>query len=209
MLAIRPWTTYELAKAMAPTRGVGRLWPRARSHIYAEPKRLVTLGLAKATSESVGRRRRTVYAITPAGRRALSAWLASPAAPGPAIVMESVHLLKIFYADHGTRDDLLATLTDLKRWVESDLAEHSAVARSYLLGQGPFPERAPVLTLGGKLLFDLALAVQQWLNWALELVETWPDDPSEAATNWAALEIVARHLPPWPLPRTSASQDAP
>jgi PadR family transcriptional regulator, regulatory protein AphA len=198
MLAIRPWTTYELAKAMAPTRGVGRLWPRARSHIYAEPKRLLALGLAEATVETVGRRRRTVYVITPAGRRALRAWLAAPSAPGPAIVMESEHLLKLFYADHGTRDDLLATLTDLKKWAESDLAEHSAVARSYLLGEGDFQERAPVLAIGGKLLFDLTLAVEQWADWALQLVQGWPEDPSQAPTEWTAFETVAQHLPSRP-----------
>ena len=38
MLAIRPWTTYELAKHM--DRGLGRLWPRARSHLFNEPKNL-------------------------------------------------------------------------------------------------------------------------------------------------------------------------
>jgi PadR family transcriptional regulator AphA len=141
------------------------------------------------------RRRRTVYAITAAGRRALAAWLAAPPTPGPAIVMESEHLLKLLYADYGTRDDLLATLTDLKRWAESDLAEHSAVARSYLLGAGAFPQRAPVLAVGGKLLFDLALAVRQWADWAIEVVEAWPDDPSQAPTDWAAFEIVAQHLP--------------
>jgi hypothetical protein len=109
--------------------------------------------------------------------------------------MESEHLLKLFYADHGSRDDLLATLTDLKRWAESDLAEHSAVARSYLLGKGPFPERAPVLAVGGILLFDLALAVQQWADWAIEVVQAWPHDPSQAPTDWAAFEIVAQQLP--------------
>jgi hypothetical protein len=109
--------------------------------------------------------------------------------------MESEHLLKLFYADHGTRDDLLATLTDLKRWAESDLAEHSGVARSYLLDKGPFPERAPVLAVGGKLLFDLTLAVEQWADWAIEVIQAWPDDPSQAPTDWAAFEIVAQHLP--------------
>jgi hypothetical protein len=50
---------------------------------------------------------------------ALAAWLAAAPAPGPANVMESEHLLKLFYADHGTRDDLLAALTELRRWAES------------------------------------------------------------------------------------------
>jgi hypothetical protein len=44
-------------------------------------------------------------------------------------------------------------------------------------------------------LFDLALAVQQWADWAIEVVQAWPDDPSQAPTDWAAFEIVAQHLP--------------
>ena len=41
-------------------RALGQFWPRARSKIYEEPKKLVTLGLARATPEEVGGRRRTV-----------------------------------------------------------------------------------------------------------------------------------------------------
>jgi hypothetical protein len=68
------------------------------------------------------------------------------------------------------------------------------LARSYLLDKGPFPKRTPVLAVGGKLLFDLALAVQQWADWAIEVVQA-RHDPSQAPTDWAAFEIVARHLP--------------
>ena len=87
LLAVRPWTTYELAQQM--DRGLASFWPRARSNLYAEPKRLVALGLATATTQQVGRRPRTVYRITPKGRRALKAWLdeqnnAAKAPPGQA-----------------------------------------------------------------------------------------------------------------------------
>lgn len=59
-------------------RSLGRLWPRAQSKLYEEPKKLVEQGLAEARSEPVGQRPRTVYAITPEGRRALAAWLREP-----------------------------------------------------------------------------------------------------------------------------------
>jgi hypothetical protein len=58
------------------------------------------------------------------------------------------------------------------------------VAGSYLLDKGPFPKRAPVLAVGGKLLFDLAVAVQQWADWAIGVVQAWPDGPSQAPTDW-------------------------
>lgn len=42
MLAIRPWSTYELAKHV--DRSLGSLWPRARSNPFNEPEKLVAKG---------------------------------------------------------------------------------------------------------------------------------------------------------------------
>ncbi len=56
---------------------------------------------------SVGRRQRTVYAITPEGRDALASWLHEPGA-GP--LLESEQLLKVFFAESGTTSDTRATL---------------------------------------------------------------------------------------------------
>src|SRR4051795_2587089 len=78
LLALKPWTTYELAQQMG--RALGQFWPRAESKLYEEPKKLVALGLARASAETVGRRPRTVYSITPKGRRALRAWVPQPGA---------------------------------------------------------------------------------------------------------------------------------
>ena len=46
LLAVRPHSTYELAKAMG--RSVGRVWPRAQSKLFEEPKKLVRHGYADA-----------------------------------------------------------------------------------------------------------------------------------------------------------------
>ena len=73
LLGVRPWTTYELAQQMK--RAVGQFWPRAESNLYAEPKKLVALGLATASQEKVGNRPRTLYTITPEGRQALAEWI--------------------------------------------------------------------------------------------------------------------------------------
>jgi DNA-binding PadR family transcriptional regulator len=73
LLAIRPWTTYELATQM--DRSLRWFWPRAASVLYTEPKKLVRLGLATASREFTGRRPRTVYAITDAGREELVSWV--------------------------------------------------------------------------------------------------------------------------------------
>lgn len=187
LLAIKPWTTYELAQQM--DRSLGRLWPRAQSKIYEEPKKLVARGLARATVETVGKRRRTVYAITAKGRTALREWLALPGA-GPAL--ESEQLLRIFFAEHGSKQDALATLRGVRAWADGQRAEHVAVARAYLAGEGPFPQRVPVHTLTGRFLFDFAEMVGRWAAWALEVVEGWPDDPSLAQPDWRVIEEIAR-----------------
>src|SRR6266487_4337488 len=142
MLAIRPWSTYELAKHV--DRSLGPLWPRARSHLFKEPKKLAANGLAVASEEMVGRRPRTVYSITPKGRRALRRWLGTP---GEGPVLEFEQLLKVFFADHGTKADALGAIAHIKAWARDRDAENIEVARSYVGGTGAFPERAAVLTV--------------------------------------------------------------
>src|SRR5437763_519755 len=73
LLAIKPWSSYELTQQM--DRSLGRIWPRATSKLYEEPKKLVEHGFARASTERNGRRSRTVYAITAKGRRTLAKWL--------------------------------------------------------------------------------------------------------------------------------------
>lgn len=70
-------------------------------------------GLARAREERVGRRPRTVYSITPKGRRALARWLREPGA-GP--VLEFQALLKVIFAENGRREDALASLQAVRRW---------------------------------------------------------------------------------------------
>src|SRR3954463_15746262 len=79
LLALQPWTTYELAKQVQ--RSLGWFWPRAERKLYDEPKRLVAAGLATSEKEMIGARPRTVYSITDAGRTALREWLDEPAVP--------------------------------------------------------------------------------------------------------------------------------
>src|SRR5918911_5281944 len=105
LLAIRPWSTYELTKQMR--RSLHHIWPRAESNVYAEPKRLVEAGLAQAETQATGKRPRTLYAITPAGRRALERWLRTESAPTR---VESEALVKVLFGNYGTKDTLLKNL---------------------------------------------------------------------------------------------------
>lgn len=190
MLALRPWTTYELAKQVG--RGLGQFWPRTRSNLFSEPKKLVERGLATAAEESVGKRPRTVYTITPQGRRALRSWLG---APGEGPVLEFEEMLKIFFADHGTKADALAAIQRIRGWSSERTTENIAIARSYLDGTGPFPDRAALLVLTGRFLTDFADMVGNWADWAETVVEDWPEDVRSAEPRWDALNEIARRLP--------------
>jgi PadR family transcriptional regulator AphA len=186
LLAVRPWTTYELAQQMG--RAMRHFWPRAESKLYEEPKHLVAAGLAEAAPEAVGRRRRTVYSITPAGRQALSAWLAEP---GDGPVLQFEELVKVFFAEFGTREDLLAGLAGVRRWREERAEVGAVVTREYLGGKGPFPERLPWLILTGDFLSRFDRMVGEWAAWATSVVEGWPDDLGSAPPDWATLEAMA------------------
>jgi PadR family transcriptional regulator AphA len=183
LLTVDRWTTYELARQM--DRALGQFWPRAESKLYEEPKKLVAHGLARATTELDGNRRRTVYSITPKGRRALAEWLPTPGA-GP--IVEFEQLIKVFFAEHGTKADLLSTLEAVRDASEARLGAAAAIPHAYLAGNGPFPERLPWLLLVGQFLIDFNLMVEKWAEWASAIVAEWPDDVADAQPDRAALE---------------------
>jgi PadR family transcriptional regulator AphA len=168
LLAAGPRSPYQLAQEM--DRNLRRIWPRARSKLYEEPKKLVRHGLATATSQLVGRRPRTVYTITPTGRRALTDWLHEPGA-GP--VLESEQLLKILFAQSGTSTDTLATLHAARTWA----AEHT---REHLIDNSAHPNHTALTMLIDRFLIEHYRLVATWADWAAQIVEQWPDDPHEA-----------------------------
>jgi DNA-binding PadR family transcriptional regulator len=187
LLAIKPWTNYELAQQMDRT--LSRFWPRARSKLYEEPKKLVARGLARATEGAVGRRSRTVYTITPKGRRALAAWVAEP---GDGPVLEFEQLLKVFFADSGTTEDVRRQLAAARAWAHERTLVDIEVGRSYLEGRSPFPERAAVNLVVGRFLDEMAEAVDRWAEWAEGVVESWPDRPAEARPDLAELAVTVQ-----------------
>ncbi len=171
LLAVRPHSTYELAKAM--DRSVGRVWPRAQSKLFEEPKKLVAHGYASRREESVGRRPRTVYTITRSGRRALAAWLAEPG-DGPALEFEG--LVKLIFADHGTRDDALASIARAREWAVEMNTSSIEAGEKFLDGDGLYAQRRATTLLLGAFLTDYYAVVAQWADWATAEVSSWPED---------------------------------
>ncbi len=188
LLAVRSWSTYELTRQMEWS--LGRFWPRAKSKLYEEPKKLEALGLARSHTETVGKRQRAVYTITAQGRRTLAAWQAEPTA---GFALEAEPLLRLFLADQGTRDDARATLAAARAWAEERNEGNLTAGRAFLDGDTEFQSRAAPTMLVGAFLTDFYKLVAEWADWAGEQVADWPDDPSEATPDREEMRaIVAR-----------------
>ena len=187
LLGVKPWSTYELAQQM--DRSLGRFWPRARSKLYEEPKKLVAAGLATASVEQVGRRERTVYRITRKGRAALKKWHRDPGS-GPELEFEQ--LLKVTFAEHGTKEDVLDTLAAARAWaVERNLGNVEA-GEAYSSGTGTFQHRAAQTMLTGAFLTEFYRLVADWSDWATSVVETWPEDIAQAEPSRRELQRIMR-----------------
>ena len=194
LLAVRPWTTHELVQQV--DRSLRRIWPRTRSKLYEEPKKLVAHGYARAADDPVGRRRRTRYTITASGRRALAAWVQEPGV-GPLLEFEA--LVKIHFADSASKAAVLANLEATRDWVRRENEENLVAARAYLEGRGAFPQRAALNQLAGRFLTDYYACVARWADWAVEQIEAWPDDVTRATydVDAAADSLrVAESIPP-------------
>jgi DNA-binding PadR family transcriptional regulator len=170
-LALRDWSTYELAQQLK--RSTRHYWPRAESKIYEEPKKLVAHGLATATREHTGRRPRTVYKITDKGRDALARWLEEPTQP-PLVEFEGI--VKVLFAEHGTKQQLLTTLRAIRDQAGRTRNEHAALARDLAQTGGPFPNRLHLNALVFQYMWEQTETIIRWATWAEQQVANWPED---------------------------------
>jgi DNA-binding PadR family transcriptional regulator len=168
LLRLRPWTTYELAKQVQ--RSLGWFWPRAERKLYDEPKRLVAQGLASSEQSMTGARPRTVYTVTRKGRTALAAWLDEAPAP-PTLEFEG--MLKVFFADGGSIEQLRATLTSIAETADERLADLEVKVGELGSSDVLFPERAHLNAIGLRFHLDHERAIASWARWALEQTSTW------------------------------------
>ena len=185
VLAIRDHSTYELTKQMRLS--LHYIWPRAESNVYAEPKRLVAAGLAAAREERRGGRRRTIYSITEAGRAALAAWLASPSSRQR---YESEALLKVFFAENGTLEDMLAAIRALSEDAALQVDHWQRIADRYEAGEGENPNRFALSALVARLLGEQQAATVRWAEWAEAIVSRWAT-PAGADAGWGVETIRA------------------
>ena len=138
-LALRDWSTYELAQQMK--RSTRHYWPRAESKIYEEPKKLVAVGLAAASREYTGRRGRTIYTITAKGRRRPARVADEPAARP---CSSSRAWSRSCSASTARESRLLKTIAAIREEAERTRDEHVALAADLVATGGPFPDRLHV-----------------------------------------------------------------
>lgn len=179
LLSVQPFSTYELAKQVE--RSLGWFWPRTERKVYDEARKLVEHGLADATSEPTGKRSRTVYSITAAGREALAIWMGRSSAP---MKLESESLVRLFFADAGTIDDMRRTLVELAAETRTRAAELHDKLRAFDDPDYPFPERRHVNALNIQFQIVHHAAVAEWCGWALTQIESWASPTDPGAWDW-------------------------
>ena len=164
LLSVRTWTTYELAQQVH--RSLRWFSPRAERRLYDEPKNLAAAGLVAVEERYVGRRRSRHYTITDEGRTALAGWLSEAPAPR---TTDFEGMVKVFFADAGDRDQLLATLGRLE---EESLAR---VADLRDLAGRPtnFPRRRHLQALALNAMLAEEEQVLTWARWSRDQVARW------------------------------------
>jgi DNA-binding PadR family transcriptional regulator len=191
-LAVRPWSTYELARQRI--RYFRYVWPRAESAIYREVKRLAAMGLIASKREHVGRRPRTVYSITEEGREVLRGWLETPVSP---FAMDFEAMIRLFIAPLGTKQQIVATLKQVRSDCQEMLRFGGQVKQEFLDGTAALQDQAYIRALAVDFFVSLLTTVEGWTERTLAEIEGW-NDLSPDGKNERALEMFANLPAPIP-----------
>ncbi|MDQ3822586.1 MAG: PadR family transcriptional regulator [Actinomycetota bacterium] len=118
MLRLGARTGYEIKQATDVSTRF--FWGASYGQIYPELRKLEEAGLVTAAADAPGGRRRRAYELTEAGDRALRDWLVADEPLEFSVRDEG--LLKVFFGDVGSRDELVENVRRLRRDHESRLA---------------------------------------------------------------------------------------
>jgi DNA-binding PadR family transcriptional regulator len=214
LLASRSWTGYELTSQVR--RSLRFVWPVSEAHLYREQRKLVALGWATCVEESVGRRTRKRYTITPAGRGALTSWLESEPEE-PQLHIEG--LLRVFNADRANATELVAAAAATARAARESVEALATIAAEYLEPDGPMelfergegdpedrrefhgrevlPERLPVVALTIDMTTDLLDHIDRMFSELAKVAATWSslEDLSPEETRRRLEAAVLRSYP--------------
>lgn len=194
LLALRKeWSTWELTQQLR--RNMRFFWPRAESQIYEEVKGLEARGWARSRRTYVGRRARTSYTISAAGRKELATWLATPPR---ATALECEPLLRVFLADFATGDQLLTALGQVRADADAILGVGRAVGAEYLAGRAPFQDQVHVRALVFDFLSSHAQMLRDWADRTERVISAW-ERQTPTDRDRAAQRAIAKTLDGYPV----------
>ena len=210
MLAVRPWTSYELTRQVR--RSLRFMWPTSEGHLYREQHRLVKLGWAHVEEEPAGRRTRKRYSITEEGRKALAGWL-STEPQEPMLQIEGI--MRTFFGDQGSPTQLVASMEATRRDARAMLQELLGFVDEYLEERGPmsmietgrsgpgtareefhgrlmYPERLHVVAISIDVITQLLETIDHFFAAAADEVSSWNNttDPALATRTRQRLESI-------------------
>lgn len=169
ILTLRPHTAYDLTQQAR--RSLAFVWQTSESQLYAEPRRLVHLGLVAVREEPAGpRRTRKVYEITDAGRSALRGWLATPPSPPR---LEHEVLLRVLLADGAGVGELRAAIASYRQAVEAKYEAGASLIEQQLDGTAPYAERASLNVLWWLYRAEQFRLTLAWLDYVERELSTW------------------------------------
>ena len=174
LLAVRPWTTYELIQYLKDSL-IRNVWTKTEGRLYETPRELVDFGFARSKRERISAdpnaagRERTVYSITQAGRKALRTWLASPSQP-PRFEIED--LLKLAYGDQVGVADFVARIEAMQRAM-AESANFDGLRDA--AAEPKLPSRHHLSARLSDLSDRISWTVWEWLAELRDEVEGWDD----------------------------------
>ncbi len=176
LIAAEPASAYDLATRMRIT--YAYFWPSARSHVFAEVKRLAALGWVRGEDMPRGGRERTVYSITPSGEAALRAWLDAPC---DHFSLEIDGLVRLYLARFGARAQLDRALASMEAESERMLRIAGEIVPAYLAGTPPPPaDRLEHRALLIDFLAGFADFVHAWARRSRAEVARWPGSTAKS-----------------------------
>jgi DNA-binding PadR family transcriptional regulator len=148
MIALGRQTGYDIKSLV--DKATSNFWAASYGQIYPELRRLEDQGLIRGQSEPTGRRARTVYELTDAGRAALDSWLDAPME----IVFEvrDEGMLKLFFSDFGSPERRIALVRAIRESHEQTLARLRRIA-----------EPNPPVNEGPRLTLEFGIGLNQWI----------------------------------------------
>ena len=168
-VAVRPWSTYELAQQRV--RYFRYVWPRAESAIYREVKRLSAMGLLDGKKEH-----------------------ATPVSP---FAMDFEAMIRLFVAPLGTKDEIIATLELVLDDAREMLRFAGQVKQEFLDGMAVTQDQVYIRALAVDFFISLLNTVEAWAQRTLDEIESW-DDLSPDGKNERALEKLRELRVPTP-----------